>query len=40
MDENFNTLEQEDLIKLVKYLLRKVKELEAEILRIRKLLQQ
>lgn len=39
MDEMLNTLEKDDLIKIILAIMKKLRELEAEVLRIRKLLQ-
>lgn len=40
MDDKTNSLEKEDLVEMVRELAKKVRQLEAEILRIRKLLQE
>lgn len=39
-DDKLNTIEKDDLIQWIRDLQKKVKELEAEVLRIRKLLQE
>lgn len=39
-DQNLNSLEQDDIIAFIRELAKRVKELEAEVLRLRKLLQE